>query len=637
MQVGLLHKDGKPASHIDLQALLGEFSECEVETSGELVLGSLAMAYRGHRTTAEENTEVQPLKHSACALTFAGRLDNREEIANRIGLSHIQTIPDPAIIAAAYQELGDNVFSHLVGEFSLVLWCDKERTLTFVRSICGVHPLYYVLTKDSLIWSSNFAHLVRRSNVDLEVNENYLLEYLVSQPNKKQSPISRVQVIEAGTMSRFINGSFQSPTRLWDPNSVSPILFKSDHEYEEALRHHIDAAVRVRLRAKRPICSELSGGLDSSSVVLTTARILHGNNESIDNLRTVSCIYEESESCDERYFIRHIEERLGRPGFHVHEKDQHVTLGLSDIEFTGLPNPLHCYPGRYPAFTSLMRDYGARVLLTGGGGDHLFWSAPDAAPVVADEMQKGNLLQMHRECRTWSRFTNVPYFQLLLKKALPLALGSIFPRASQYQRPVVPSWLANTHKDSFHLKVWDAKASTHSAGIPSSRAHIRQVEALFAQLSAGYMSEYQDIHVTHPYAHRPLVEFCLGLPVSQFLRSGQTRSLLRRALHDLLPAKVRDRKSKGTLDEPLARALQREWSQAAGDLSRWELCARGLVDPRRLNESLNAMRLGLQTLAHGNFLRVFSLERWLRSLSYIRSKCSTASPLRSSTVTSLAS
>jgi asparagine synthase (glutamine-hydrolysing) len=630
MQVGLLHRDGESASRMDLPTLVGEFNNQNVETSGELVQGSLAMAYRGHRTTWEEDTEVQPLEHSGCILTFVGRLDNRDEIASRIGLSNIQAIPDPVVIAAAYQHLGDNVLPHLVGEFSFVLWCDNQRSLSFVRSICGVHPLYYVLTKDTLIWSSDFAHLVRISGVELEVNENYLLEYLVSQPNKKQSPLSRVHVIEAGTVARFVNDAFRPHVRLWDLNSVKPVRYGTDGEYEDALRHHIEAAVRVRLRAKRPMFSELSGGLDSSSVALTAARILQDNNEPMDDLRTVSCIYEESDSCDERYFIRQVEARLGMPGFHVHEKDQHVTTGLAEIEFTGLPNPLHCYPGRYPAFASLMREYGARVLLTGGGGDHLFWSARDGTPVVADEMLKGNLLQMHRECRSWSSFTNVPYFQLLLKKALPLALGSIFPQASQYQRPVVPSWLTNAHKNSFHLEVWDAKASTHSAGLPSFRAHIRQVEALFAQLSAGYMSEYHDIHVTHPYAHRPLVEFCLGLPVSQFLRAGQTRSLMRRALHDLLPAKVRDRKSKGSLDEPLARALQREWSHAVGDLRRWELCERGLVDPKQLHQSLTAMRLGLQNSAHGNFLRVFSLERWLRSLSYICSKRSTANALATS-------
>jgi hypothetical protein len=75
------------------------------------------------------------------------------------------------------------------------------------------------------------------------------------------------------------------------------------------------------------------------------------------------------------------------------------------------------------AFAALMRERRAHVLLTGLGGDHLFWSSPEGAPLVADALRRGKLLHAHRECRVWSDTASVPYLQLLLDTALPLAAG----------------------------------------------------------------------------------------------------------------------------------------------------------------------------------------------------------------------
>jgi asparagine synthase (glutamine-hydrolysing) len=131
------------------------------------------------------------------------------------------------------------------------------------------------------------------------------------------------------------------------------------------------------------------------------------------------------------------------------------------------------------------------------------------------------------------------------------------------------------------------------------------------------VNEYSDMYVTYPYSHRPLVEFCLSVPISQFLRAGQTRSLMRRSLSEILPPKVLERRSKGGPGEAMVRALHKEWSDIA-DLRRWQLCERGIADPKSLMKDLNKMRLQGDT---GHILRMLTAERWLRSLNHVhRSK-----------------
>jgi asparagine synthase (glutamine-hydrolysing) len=136
---------------------------------------------------------------------------------------------------------------------------------------------------------------------------------------------------------------------------------------------------------------------------------------------------------------------------------------------------------------------------------------------------------------------------------------------------------------------------------------------MFRYLGSGFLQEYSDLYVSHPYSHRPLVEFCFGTPVSQFLRNGETRSLMRRAFKDLLPRKTVRRRSKGLLDELITRALQREWN-AVSAMGRWQVCERRYATVDGLEKALDQVRQGILDLT-GPLLRLFSVERWLRSLT----------------------
>src|SRR5579864_4571032 len=195
LQLGLLHLDGRPAAPEDWEALLGGIAPGFAETAGEAADGSLLMVYRGDRITPEEDSETQPLELGRFILTWDGRLDNREAIGERVGLVHLESVPDPVIVLKAYEAFGETILADLIGEFALTLWCRRNKSLLFARSSCGARPLYYVLTKDRLMWCTNFAHLVRISGVDLTVNNDYVLQYLVTTPDMKHTPLANVEAI----------------------------------------------------------------------------------------------------------------------------------------------------------------------------------------------------------------------------------------------------------------------------------------------------------------------------------------------------------------------------------------------------------------------------------------------------------
>lgn len=622
LQLGLLHTDGRPASQGDLAMLLGDIANRRFEVSGEAASGSVLIVYRGNRVTHEEDSEVQPLEQRDHILTWDGRLDNREDFSICFPLTNIKDIPDSAIVLKAYQMFGDRILGKLIGEFALTLWCERTQSLLFVRSACGARPLYYVLDKSKLLWCSHFAHLVKIADVDLTVNDEYVLQYLVTTPDIKKTPLAKIHAIPPNRVVRFEKGAMKCGPELWNPTAVRTLRYRTDHEYEEHCREKITEAVRVRLRSKYPVFSELSGGLDSSAIVLTADQILREKNESPQSLQTVSCVYEESKSADEHSFIRAVEERRAVETHLIHEKDQRITLGLDNPCFSGLLHTVRCcFPGRYQTVSTLMGQYNARVLFTGNGGDHLFWSAPQGETLVADELLRLNLVNAHRQCCIWSRAANIPYYEFLAAKVFGSALGSVFPRRYFGERPDLPMWVHPRHRRTMLTQDADFDGFTNWRASPSKRAQVFVLDRMFRMLGSGFGEDYPQIYVSHPYSHRPLVEACLGMPVSQFLRFGQTRSLMRRALRDLLPQKTANRVSKGLLDETIARALRREWPNIS-NLSEWQVCQRGYVVQSHLVEALRQVRLGILHL-FGPLIRLFSLECWLRSLSPMNASSST--------------
>jgi len=129
-------------------------------------------------------------------------------------------------------------------------------------------------------------------------------------------------------------------------------------------------------------------------------------------------------------------------------------------------------------------------------------------------------------------------------------------------------------------------------------------------------NEYTDIYVSHPYSHRPLVEFCIAVPMNQMQRNGEVRFLQRRALTGVLPSVIAKRRGKALIHEPFLRAVRRDWHYLQ-DVENWLICTRGYVYAPRLREALIQMRGGFATSATNHVHMAVTVERFLRSLSVL--------------------
>jgi asparagine synthase (glutamine-hydrolysing) len=136
----------------------------------------------------------------------------------------------------------------------------------------------------------------------------------------------------------------------------------------------------------------------------------------------------------------------------------------------------------------------------------------------------------------------------------------------------------------------------------------------------------QHLSCTHPYAHRPLVEFMLTIPSHIVFGPGQPRRLMRRSFAGLLPPLILSRKSKGAYTSmyraslmPLAKALL----QAGDEI---QLVERGYVDRRSLIGRLERFTQGLDC-NDTQLQQILLFESWLRHR--VAPPCLPESPLRS--------
>ena len=103
----------------------------------------------------------------------------------------------------------------------------------------------------------------------VSVCEEYIASWLspFPFPAPNLTPYVGVQAVPPSSSVRLTPGKRQEVTKYWDFDPGSRISYRTDGEYEEHFRCSFATAVQRRLRADRPIVAELSGGMDSSSIV----------------------------------------------------------------------------------------------------------------------------------------------------------------------------------------------------------------------------------------------------------------------------------------------------------------------------------------------------------------------------------
>ena len=599
---GVCHFDSQPVSREDatrVQTALtvpGYTAPREYRDPGLLMgwaAGSDAPRSRGLFQSADRSVSL-----------WDGRLDNRKDLLQQTGLH--SDCPDSAIVLCLYQQKGVNGLCDVVGDWSLCIWDANSHEIVLASDYAGIRPLYYRRSVDSLYWSSSLADLVRWTGVT-ELDDLYIGSILVHGRASTQTPYAGIFAVPAGHAVLIAQDRI-AKRAFWSLPIHQEIRYQDERRYEERMLELFRESVQARISVDSPVCAELSGGLDSSSVVCMADRLRREAPGRAPNLTTFSYTHEDCP--DEKYF-REIERACHLSGCHLELQEYPLIVSNQAAAAPAWWEP------RFRELARRMAAMGSAVLLTGQLGDLIMGNSTDDSGQVAEWLAKGRFWEAAREAYAWGRSMQVPIYPILWR-SMREAYFSWVPPVSP--RAAVGAIRAST-EDSLveglrtRLGMYEQERLGDDPwrhAPPGRRGRFRAAGEMLRSRSLQTPETLQHISYTHPYAHRPLVEFMLTIPAQVVYQPNQPRRLMRRAFAGLLPPLVLGRKSKAAYTSmyvgalmPLAVALLKRPNEI-------QLVDRGYVDRKSLTGRLERFTQGLDC-NESQLRSVILLEFWLRN------------------------
>jgi asparagine synthase (glutamine-hydrolysing) len=235
-------------------------------------------------------------------LHWDGRIDNRDDLRLRLRESLRGKSGDAALVLAAYERWGTDGLVHLIGDWSAVIH-DRTKGMTVLASdFAGVRPLYYHVRGAQVLWSIHLQSLVEETGIS-DLDEEYVAGFLMFGGCANRTPYKGIYSVPPGN-AVCVSARETAIRPYWTLPIGDVIRYKSEHRYEEQLRALFREAVAVRLQTDAPVLAELSGGLDSSSVVSMANQLIRAGAVGAPRIATVSYVWRNS--IDEA-FIREVE------------------------------------------------------------------------------------------------------------------------------------------------------------------------------------------------------------------------------------------------------------------------------------------------------------------------------------------
>ncbi len=572
---------------------------------------NVGMGYQPNHTHQRSTTDTQPLFDAhGNMLSFDGRLDNWKELLGQLNLVD-RSASDSAIVLAAFSKWGESCFSKFVGDWGLALWCAASHLIYLARDHAGTRTLYFSISAGTLQWSTHLEtfFVLERTRV---IDEQYVACFLANRPLANLTPYRDIRTVPPAHYV-VVTGDKALAVKHWNSLACEGIRYNSDGEYEEHFLSLFKQSIARRTSSGDPILAQLSGGMDSTSIVCVSDLIRKAEDPAAELLDTVSFYDDDEPNWNERPYFGAVEASRKKLGIHVGISTMSsIFIPLSpsegsylvpggDSNSLALEKKLHelVKPNRY------------RVILSGIGGDEVLGGVPTPFPELADYLVSGDLKLLFKQATAWSLERRKPLLYTFFG-TLGFA-AALYSGRHPGQQQVVP-WL--TPKLRQLCTETDRPAGTWTGGwrsSPSAMSNAMALETVMDAMPHAHAEILARYEYRYPYLDRDLVEFLFRVPTTQLLRAGRRRCLMRRSLKGIVPAEILERRRKAFLIRGPLAALRANRVAIETLFADSFLARYGFLEARYLRESIDLTAAGIDTRWRHGVAAAISLELWLRS------------------------
>lgn len=493
--------------------------------------------------TPECEFTPQPVQREDVIVALDGRIDNRDELIPKLNFSKEQDYADVDFVLHAYKKWGKDCLSHLVGAFVFSIWDKNSETLFIARDQMGVKPLYYSVVGEELVFASEMKGILAVKGFDKTLNDAYVTSlFSVYNPESDQSLYQNILKLPAGCYLTFKNKEVEV-TKYWYLGKNKPTIPKTVKEQVELFGKLFEQSVQRRLRTKRNLGAEVSGGLDSTGIAAFAMKSLgkgHPFYSYCYGMASESTA-EDDQKDDSELVVEFCKNyKINEYLTVANDKDlsgedylKYNTTILDDIDENGVPMLA-------TSFLPKAEKQEVNVMLSGWAGDQIVTSTVGGLyEAIANKRLPKKLWKslrhqygIRKSFVRWIYYLTKQLYNPLLKQYLKkgkedLEKGVLAPRLiEKYNVGNIPS-LRFYLKSCIDIQEYQLKNISHG-GIEN-----RTVQH-------GLIGKHFKIDYRFPMLDVTLLEYIHQLPFSTTAPKGQTRYLFKQLIKGMVPNGVID-------------------------------------------------------------------------------------------------
>ena len=551
-----------------------------------------------------ENRDSQPFSSGDLVAMVAARLDNRAELGEKLGVPSpvLPGLSDGILILRSFERWGENSVDHLLGDWAFCVWNKKKQTLFLARDHHGPGSLFYSRTVSSIVFASDIKTLFASGLVKKAPDSDMVSRHLSLMlffgdrtlfKNVKQLPPAHHLSIDQNHPECRVK-------RYWSLENARLPAYRKDESYVEHFLSIFSDAVNRRLRGTGPIGVLLSGGLDSGSVAAVAAPLLASRNKPLYSISSIPLYgpnYWLSPDIlgDEKPLIEKTVGYVGNitPSFIRAETIDPISAMEQWLDSTGqIP---FVGPNVYWVLTAYRRasELNLSVLLTGQkGNETISWPGRERLVYLLLTGQIGHLI---KELRAFSRHQGLSLTSAFIRHILgPLRqtmksyveTGASVVQNNNWFKLVNPELAAGMSLHRAWIKEGYQKKNRLRLNPAHRRLILLQPGGRLGDNDPTCLGSHMGFEYRDPTVDKRVLEFCINLPLKEYLQDGMDRSLVRRSMSGRLPADVLSNRQRGSQAADILERIKQRPEKITSCLQnfRQSVLAAGHLNLSRLDE-----------------------------------------------------
>lgn len=527
---GIVNFNGEPVQEQKLREMMRTMKHRGPDDEGSYIVGNIGLGFVRLSIIDLSFAGHQPMisNDGRYVIVFNGEIYNYLEIKETLKEKYaFKSNTDTEVLLAAYLIWGRSCLEMLNGMFAFVILDTLEMSLFGARDRFGIKPFYYTLDRNRLIFASDIPPLLTARDSKPDANYSAIYDFLVfNRTNHNyETFFSNIFKLQHGHELSVSDGKVKI-NRWYDLREKVYDKIESDYS-GQLFAADFSRSVDLQLRSDVPLGTCLSGGLDSSSITAVVKK-RSGNAK----LHTFSAVYGDGIQGDESHFINEFKSS----GLEMHFTFPSYESLLADMERLNdaisepLPNT-----SEYAEFKvmELAKEY-CTVILNGQGADeimagyHYFFGY-----YFRDALKKLKLAHLTSEMIYYialhKSMLGIKSFGFALNPGLISKINTSYlsqefkKKYSSDSNSIIDDFYRSGNLRDFLINHFEYKFEHH---------------LLWADKSGMYFS----LETRFPFLDHHLVENTLASGIT--ICKGQTKHLLREAMKNVLPDKIRHRSDK---------------------------------------------------------------------------------------------